>query len=213
MSSTPTEAQAIEATDAPEQRAGRPRDDAREQAILDAALDLVSEVGYDRMSMDAVASRARASKATIYRRWPGKAELVADAVRRCVGPVVPWADQGTLRDDLIDMATKMCEGMSGLEGGLMCGLAVATRADPELARIFEARLHEEKYGPAVAMLERAVSRGELSPDADRAGLLLEVGPGVAFVRLMDGKPLDHTFVLHLVDDILIPLFTGRPAMA
>src|ERR1700681_1013354 len=55
-------------------RGGRPRDESREQAIRDAAIELLAEVGYDAMSIEAVAVRARSSKATIYRRWPGKAE-------------------------------------------------------------------------------------------------------------------------------------------
>ena len=72
-----------------ELRPGRPASRrAREQAILDAAIDLVAEVGYDAMSIEAVAVRAKSSKATIYRRWPGKAELVAEAMRRRAEPVL-----------------------------------------------------------------------------------------------------------------------------
>ena len=72
----------------------------RDAAICDATLALLLEVGYDRMSMDAVAARAHASKATIYRRWPGKQELVLDAVRaRGVGLTVA-EDTGSLRGDL-----------------------------------------------------------------------------------------------------------------
>ena len=77
-------------------RGGRPRDEAREQAILEAAIDLLAEVGYEAMSIEGVAVRAKSSKATIYRRWPGKAELVADAIRRRSEPILedlpPGAD-------------------------------------------------------------------------------------------------------------------------
>ncbi len=67
------------------QRPTGPRAEAREQAILDAALELLMEVGYDRLSMDALAERAQAGKATIYRHWSGKAEIVAEAIRRLQG--------------------------------------------------------------------------------------------------------------------------------
>ena len=78
-------------TDSPARGSGR------EAAICRAALELLAEVGYDRMSMDAVAHRARASKATIYRHWPGKYELVLDALRsRGVSEIAP-IDTGTLR--------------------------------------------------------------------------------------------------------------------
>ena len=98
---------------------GRPRDDAREQAILDAAIDLVAEIGYDAMSIEAVAARAKSSKATIYRRWPGKAELVAEAMRRRsrAGPR-GLPDTGSLRGDLLALVQRMFDGMNGVDGGL-----------------------------------------------------------------------------------------------
>src|ERR1700752_4704934 len=89
-------------------RGGRPRDEGREQAILDAAIDLVAEIGYDAMSIEAVATRARSSKATIYRRWPGKAELVAEAMRRRSEPVLEdLPDSGSLRGDLLTLVQRM----------------------------------------------------------------------------------------------------------
>src|ERR1700692_4839290 len=72
----------IEETTGKGDRPTGPRAEAREQAILDAALELLMEVGYDRLSMDALAERAHAGKATIYRHWSGKAQIVAEAVRR-----------------------------------------------------------------------------------------------------------------------------------
>ncbi len=81
---------------------GRPRDPRRDEAILDAALTLVAEVGYDRMTVDALAARAGVSKPTIYRRWPdGKVELMADAIRLRQQARGPRLDTGSLRGDLI----------------------------------------------------------------------------------------------------------------
>ena len=89
----------------------------RDVAICDATLALLLEVGYDRMSMDAVAARAHASKATIYRRWPGKQELVLDAVKaRGVGLTVA-EDTGSLRGDLVATYRSAVHGSAADDAG------------------------------------------------------------------------------------------------
>src|SRR5215467_9323345 len=77
----------------------------RHEAICDAVFELLSEVGYDRMSMDAVAARARASKATIYRAWPNKPDLVCEALAHRLGGTPEPPATGSLRGDLIALAT------------------------------------------------------------------------------------------------------------
>jgi AcrR family transcriptional regulator len=192
-------------------KGGRPRDEAREQAILAAALELLAEVGYEAMSIEAVAVRAKSSKATIYRRWPGKAELVADAIKRQHGGEeyrVP--DTGSLRGDLLAVIQWMFDAMAGPDGGLMCGLAVAVRADPALGQALESRSHESKTKIAEAIVARAVARGELPARTDFSPIM-EVAPGCALMRAMSGQPLDRQYAEHLVDRILIPLLhSTRP---
>jgi AcrR family transcriptional regulator len=186
-------------------RAGRPRDDAREQAILDAAIDLLAEVGYEAMTVEAVATRAKSSKATIYRRWPGKAELVADAIRRRHEPMLCEPENtGSLRGDLLALANLMCDQMNGTDGALICGLAVAVRSDADLGRLLSSFMHDQKHHNASLIISRAVDRGEL-PEGAGYEPLLEVTPGVALLRQMNGEPLDHAFAEYLVDRILIPL--------
>jgi AcrR family transcriptional regulator len=184
---------------------GRPRDEAREQAILDAAIDLLAEVGYEAMSIEGVAVRAKSSKATIYRRWPGKAELVAEAMRRRSEPVLEdLPDTGSLRGDLLALVDRMVSGIQGVDGGLMCGLAVAVRGDAEFGRLMASHLHEEKLRSVALVVTRAEARGELPPGVDPS-ILLQVAPGVAFFHQMNGEPLDSAFAEHLVDRILLPL--------
>ena len=186
-------------------RGGRPRDDSREQAILEAAIDLLAEVGYEAMSIEAVAVRAKSSKATIYRRWPGKAELVAEAIRRRSEPMLEeLPDTGSLRTDLLALVERMFEAMAGIDGGLMCGLAVAVRTDAQFGRLVASHLHEEKLRAIGTVLGRAEARGELPPGCDPA-LVLQVAPGVALFHQMSGEPLDAAFAAHLVDRVLIPL--------
>ncbi len=186
--------------------AGRPRDEAREQAILDAAVTVLAEVGYDRMTMDAVASAAKASKATIYRRWPGKAELVSEALRRRVITGEGYPDAGSLRADLAVFVNRVCSHIGGLDGGLLCGLAAATRADPELAACVKRNLIDNKASKFDEILGRAARRHEVAPGVT-GDVLLEVVPAVAVMRAMKGDALDDAFAAHLVDDIAIPLLT------
>jgi AcrR family transcriptional regulator len=186
-------------------RGGRPRDEGREQAILEAALELLAEVGYEAMSIEAIAVRAKCSKATMYRRWPGKAELVADAMRRRTEPVLEdLPDTGSLRGDLLALTERMFASMQGADGGLICGLAVAARSDAEFGRLLAAHTHEQKLRSMSVVVSRAVARAEIAPGAD-PNLILQVAPSVVLFHQMSGEPLDATFAEHLVDRILIPL--------
>src|SRR5690349_18506978 len=135
----------------------------REQEILDAALEVLADVGYDRLTMDAVAQRAKASKATLYRRWNSKAMLVVDALGRMKAPPV-LPDSGDLRTDLV---TAFC-GMGGLTDhdttSTLGAVITAVSTDPEFAREF----HQQVVGPKAAVsrtiYERARARGDVRED-------------------------------------------------
>ena len=107
------------------------RGPARELAILTAAAALVTEIGYERVTLDAIAARAHASKATMYRKWPGKAELIADALRRRAdGGVTEPADTGSLRGDLLLTVSAIAATFSAGDGGpSLLVLAEAIRQD------------------------------------------------------------------------------------
>jgi AcrR family transcriptional regulator len=178
---------------------------AREAAICDAALELLAEVGYDRMSMDAVASRARASKATIYRRWPGKRELVLDAVRSRGPAELSPPDTGTLRGDIVATLRVMADGIGGQDAALMAGVLRAMRSTPDLAYCVRAEVLEKKRYIGRTLVARAVARGELPTDADPE-VWHEVGASLMFFRiLVTGEPVDDAFLTHVADDVLIPL--------
>jgi AcrR family transcriptional regulator len=187
-------------------RPSGPRAEAREQAILDAALELLMEVGYDRLSMDALAERAKAGKATIYRHWSGKAQIVAEAVRRLKMPdVVTPVDTGSLRGDLLGELNVMCSSMSAEDAAIVTGVLSAMRADEELARLVRTQLIESKRGKFNGIVERAVGRGEL-PQGSTADVVEEVMPAMLINRLViQGEPLDEAFAVHVVDDIVLPL--------
>ena len=187
---------------------GRPPDPERETAILDAALDVLAEVGYDRLTVSAVHQRARASAKTVYRRWSGKEELMTAALQRAVARAAvdpaDLVDTGGLRGDLI--ANLRRPGAPALTRGLLAAAAVHGElgaAALELLRAQEARLTK-------VILARAVERGEVDPGVD-AMLVADVARGMALQHQLldpdpDGEPDD--FVEVLVDRVLLPVVRG-----
>jgi AcrR family transcriptional regulator len=186
---------------------GRPRDPAREQAILDAVLDLVAEVGYVALTVDAVAARARTSKATIYRRWQNKHDMVVAAMEHHhrQDPTHLVVDTGSLRGDLLACTRRFAEVVRGYDGRLAVGLIQARSSAPELIDELEARIPSGARLPP-SVIERAVERGEL-PRAVGHELFEEIVGSVLFVRSLRGLPLDAEFVEHVVDDLLLPVLT------
>ena len=188
---------------------GRPtgtRTAARRQAILDAAIALLMEVGYDRMSMDALADRACASKATIYRHWAGKAEVVVDAVRcRKCDDFAPPPDTGSLRGDLLAALNHSRESFTEEDSGLLIGMVSAMHHDQELAGLMRQQIFEAKQGLYDDVVARAVRRGE-PVSMSAAPIANEVSSALFFNRVaMGGGEIDEAFVLHLVDDVILPL--------
>jgi AcrR family transcriptional regulator len=177
----------------------------REDAILRATLELLAESGYDQLTIDAVAARARSSKATIYRRWPGKAALVSTAVRRHAGqPAAAAPDTGSLRSDLLAALQVMRSSLSGQDAALILGLLSAMHRDPELAGAVREQVLDAKREVFGAVIARAAARRQIAATADGA-LLAEISSAVLLSRLLvTGEPLDDAFTQHLVDAVLLP---------
>jgi AcrR family transcriptional regulator len=185
---------------------------AREQAILSAVVGLLGEVGYEAMTMDAVAARAHASKTTIYRRWPGKPELVRAAVGAFVaGRVLTAPDAGTLRGDLLAVMQAMRSHLTPEFTHMMSGLVHAMRSDPELAGSLRSLFAKDPVSEQI--IGRAVARAELPPGAagELAPLVHEVVEAQLLRHLMAGGELDDAFARHVIDDIVLPLLAGRMA--
>jgi AcrR family transcriptional regulator len=186
-------------------KGGRPRDEARELAILDSAIELLSDVGYEALTVEAVAARAGVGKATIYRRWSGKADLVAAAVDRMADSHGPDPeDTGSLRGDLLALTELMFDKMGGTDGGLLCGLALAVRTDSELGRLLDSHKHEYNERVQSLIVSRAKARGEIAETAEPPELI-HLAVALALFQVMTGKALDAEFAAYLVDKVLIPL--------
>jgi AcrR family transcriptional regulator len=182
---------------------------ARSQAILDATIELLAEVGFDRMTMDTVATRAKASKATIYRRWPDKTALVLDALRR-LGSLVPEIpDTGSLRGDLELYVRLSAAATAGRTGSLVVGLLAVASRDPELGALLAQRFHDEQLPAIRSLVERSQERQEVSATTDPA-FIGEALPGILIMHLLVlGLPADEPFIHRLVDNILIPILQFR----
>jgi len=184
----------------------------REDEILEATLELLLDVGYDRLTMDAVARRARASKATLYRRWADKPSLVVDAmVRAKHAPHVDSHDTGSLRGDLV---TTFCgaHGMGRNEAtGMLGSVITALSSDPEFARRFREAFIAPKIEVSRAIYQRAIDRGEISPDVD----IEIISPALAGILLhrsfvMGVVPDDKT-VERVIDHVILPAVGCPPA--
>jgi AcrR family transcriptional regulator len=182
----------------------RPRiEGVREQEILDAALEVLADVGYDRLTMDAVAQRAKASKATLYRRWNSKATLVVDALAR-TKPLPEAPDTGDLRGDLI---SAFC-GMGGLTDhdttATLGAVITAVSTDPEFAREFRERVVAPKARVSRKVFERALARGELRPDIDLE-IIVPALAGIVLHRVFIlGEQPDTALIERAIDQIILP---------
>ncbi len=184
----------------------RPRVEGERQGqIYAATLQLLGEVGYDRLTMDAVAGAARASKATLYRRWSTKGELVVDAVSSaaCV-PSPDLVDTGSRRGDLLHLACDEGGFADALPMTVMLALATALHREPGLRADFEARFLAPRLALTRSLFERAAERGELGDGAD-VELLAHVLPGLVVHRVFVlGEPPTPDFVERVVDEVLLP---------
>lgn len=186
-------------------RAGRPRSLERDRDLLTAARSLLAEVGYERMTLEAVASRCGAGRTTVYRRWPGKEQLVADALSglRWDGPV---PDTGDLRSDLLALA-EAWSGEDAERDAVVCGLVSAMAHDDELQTLVEEVVGRPRSVAFREIVERAVERGDVA--RPRSWTLVEaVVPALAFHRLaLQSRPVDRTFITSVIDEVLLPLLT------
>ena len=192
-----------------EPRRGRPRDPSRDEAIIDAAIDSLVRDGYDRFSIEGVATAAGVGKATVYRRWSSKADLVIDAMAT-LKPSLDTIDTGSLDGDLELMIAVSCSPHSQRAFQVMASICSALPREPELLEAFRTRFTEPRIARISGMLERARERGELGPDVDIA-MVASLLPSLMLQRaLTTGQPGGRAYAEQVVSSVLLPVL-GRPA--
>jgi AcrR family transcriptional regulator len=181
----------------------------RETELLAVTLRLLQEYGYERLTVDAVAAAAHASKATMYRRWPSKAELVLAAFVEGIGQVGVAPETGALRTDLLRLGQLLCE-QARQHASIIRAVLVEASHNPALEAAMQELFVDQRKALICHILRQAVDRGEIDVAAvtDEVCDLL---PGYLIFRsIVPGPPPTRHTVRALVDNVIMPSLT-RPA--
>jgi AcrR family transcriptional regulator len=190
-------------------RGGRPRDPSRDAVIRAAILRLLADVGYGALTMDAVASEAGVGKATIYRRWRTKQDLVVDTISDLNRAEAAVADTGSLEGDLREMMHRMVSMIDGPTGAATLSLLSTIPHQPALAQAFE-------EGPLAVwrtsfdeLWARAEARGEVEPGLANS-VIAETTSALMVQRwLLTGRPVDNAYADEVLDTVIMPLIRTR----
>jgi len=186
-------------------RGGRPRDPSRDGVIRAAILRLLADVGYGGLTMDAVASEAGVGKATIYRRWRTKQDLVVDTISELNRAEAAPADTGSLEGDLRAMMHSLVSVITGPTGAATLSLLSTVPHQPALAQAFQS-------GPLAVWRQsfeeiwtRAEQRGEIRKGAGTS-VIAETASALLVQRwLLTGRPVDDAYAEEVLDSVVLPL--------
>ncbi len=180
----------------------------RETELLAVTLQLLQEHGYDRLTVDAVAAQARASKATVYRRWPSKAELVLAAFIEGIRQVAVPPNTGTLRNDLLQLGELICQ-QAHQHASTIRAVLVEVSRNPALNDVMQCQFLDQRKALIHDVLRQAVDRGEIDAAAINDELW-DLLPGYLIFRsIIQNRPPTQDTVQALVDEVIIPSLT-RP---
>jgi AcrR family transcriptional regulator len=192
-------------------RRGRPLDPVRDQVIIRAALDGLAEVGYDRLSMAEIASRAGVGKGALYRRWSSKAALVIDAMVRGREQVAPLLlpDTGSLVGDLEAMVSQVpdFDEAQRRQVAILVGILGAATHDRALRLALGGMGFAQPRQALLEVLRRARSRGEISPQVD-IELLPDIVLGLNLLRIVLGELPDRAHLERILHAVILPLVTA-----
>ena len=178
----------------------------RETELLAVTLQLLQEHGYDRLTVDAVAAKARASKATVYRRWPSKAELVLAAFIEGIRQIAVPPETGTLRGDLLHVGELICQ-QGQQHAGTIRAVLVEISRNPALNDVMQHQFIEQRKALMDQILQQAVGRGEIDQAAINDELWDLLPHYLIFRSIIPGRPPTRHTVQTLVDDVIIPSLT------
>lgn len=168
--------------------------------ILRATIDELAEHGYAGLTIEGVAARAGVGKATIYRHWDGKADLVGDAVEAHATPP-PDADTGDLRADVLVLMQHLAERLTGDTAHLTPVLIDAAERDPQMATLHHAFVRLRRR-PVVQVLQAGIARGELPSSVDLDLLADLLAAPLLYRRFVSREPVTSEFVTQVVDTVL-----------
>lgn len=190
-------------------RSGRKRNPMLNDIILTATIDVLADIGYIGMTMDAVAHQAGTGKATLYRRWDSKSQLVLDAIRHLqnYSPVIPGElpNEATLRDNLLALFSAESEQQMARKLRIMIGIATVMAYDVSFADVGHYVLIRPWADAVKTLLQHSHERGEInlrSVDLNQIATLL---PSLSVNRaLLERKPADYEFLAGVIDGLILP---------
>ncbi len=188
--------------EAPSRAPGRPRCPTTHQAILDAANNLLDEIGFTNMSLEGIAARAGVGKATIYRRWSNKASVVMDAFLAATAKEIAFPNTSSAREDIRRQMRSVVKVLNGPRGRTIATLIGVVQSDNELAEAFRTRFVAVRRGEAKAVVQRGIANGEFKPDMDLESVL-DCLYGPLYFRLLIGhEKASAKYADQLVDLVL-----------
>ncbi len=199
--------QKISGTETPAARSGRKRDFTRDDDILEATLNVLAEVGYAGLTMDAVASEARAGKATVYRRWRTKDDLILDAIRRMKRNfTLPdrLPDSGTLRGDLVGLIRdeNLMDGNRTVR--IMAAMTEVVARYPAISDVIHDIVHSPWATVQLEVMRRAQARGEIPASASVETVSQVMASMAAYRVMIQREEMNRAFLERLIDDVVLP---------
>jgi AcrR family transcriptional regulator len=181
----------------------------RESELLAVTLRLLQEHGYERLTVDAVAAEARASKATVYRRWPSKAELVLAAFIESVRQIAVAPETGSLRGDLLQLG-EVCCAQGYQHASTIRAVLVEVSHHPALSDALQHQFLDQREAVVRHILQQAVDRGEIAENALPDELWDLMPNYLIFRTIIPGQPPNRETVRLLVDNFMLPGLTRGP---
>ncbi|RBY86845.1 TetR/AcrR family transcriptional regulator [Blastococcus sp. TF02A-26] len=192
-------------------RGGRPRDPSRDGVIREAILRLLGDVGYGALTMDAVAAEAGVGKATIYRRWRTKQDLVVDTISVMNQSLATPVDTGSLDGDVRAIVHRLVDVINGPVGTAIRSLLPSMQHQPELTEAFRTGPLQAWRDSYDRMWAQAEERGDLTSGVSRS-VLAETTTALLVQRwLLTGEPVTHEYADETLESVVLPLLhTRRP---
>lgn len=181
----------------------RRRGDALLAAIYAAVLEELATTGYGALSIERVAERAHTGKASIYRRWPTRIDLVLEALDHTLPSMDELPDTGSIREDLLIVLRRIAASMSSRQGDA-ARACFGPGVDPELSEAIRERLLAPRKAAFQTLLRRAAERGEISAAAVTPRVA-ETGPMLLHGELLQRGAITDAAVVEIVDEVLLPL--------
>jgi AcrR family transcriptional regulator len=194
---------AIQTIERPVRR--RRRGTALEEAISDAVIAELAEVGFGRLTFESVAERAGTGKSPLYRRWPDTTSLVIDTLEKLGSDPAAYPRTGVLHDDLIGITGHMIRAQEGVKGDAYRSLLGEAHRYPQLLTRFKSQILEPRFNALTELLRDAATRGEISPDR-LTPVVLEVLHALIIKRtLLETRDPTEKDIAEMIDQVLLPL--------